>query len=263
MKKAELEKIRKVAIEAAQEAGKIHLKYYRKTFDVKEKAKSSLVTEADIKSEALIKKILAKKFPSFQFLGEESGNKGGSDPSIPMWHVDPLDGTTNFVHGFPMFCVSIGLALGTEPIVGVVHIATLGETMHSAKGCGALFNRKKMQVSTRSKLSDCLLTTGFAYLKDENLLKPEISRFQLAHLEARAVRRPGAAAIDMAYVAAGIFDGFWERNLASWDLCAGVSLIREAGGKVTDYSGAEYKLANHEVLATNSKVHKQMVGLLK
>jgi myo-inositol-1(or 4)-monophosphatase len=119
-----------------------------------------------------------------------------------------------------------------------------------------------MKVSKRAQVSESLLTTGFAYLKNQDALTPEILRFQRAHLEARAVRRPGAAAIDLAYVAAGIFDGFWERNLASWDLCAGVNLIREAGGKVTDYSGAEFKLSNHEVLATNGKIHSKMIELL-
>lgn len=262
MKKAELEKIKKIAIHAAHEAGKIHMKYYRKGIAVREKARSSLVTECDEKSEELIKKLLHKKFPSFQFLGEEGGNKGNSDPTVPTWHVDPLDGTTNFVHGFPMFCVSIGLAIGNEPILGVIHIATLGETFHAAKGCGAFFQRKKMKVSKRSQVSESLLTTGFAYLKSQEKLTPEIIRFQRAHLEARAVRRPGAAAIDLAYVAAGIFDGFWERNLASWDLCAGVALIREAGGKVTNYSGEEFKLSSHEVLATNGKIHSQMIELL-
>lgn len=262
MKKAELQKVRKAAIAAAEEAGEVLLKFYRKRLDIREKARSSLVTQADVKSEQLIRKILERKFPNFQFRGEESGVSNDADPSAPMWHVDPLDGTTNFVHGFPMFCVSIGLALGNEPVLGVIHIPTLNETFHAAKGCGAAFGRKPMKVSKRENLSECLLTTGFAYLHEEQKLEPEIERFQNAHLQARAVRRPGAAAIDLAYVAAGVFDGFWERNLSSWDVCAGTVLVREAGGTVTDYDGNPFRLDGQEILASNGKIHRPMMKLM-
>ena len=262
MKKAELEKIRKAAVEAAIEAGKVTLRYYRKTLDVREKARSSLVTQADLKSEALIRKILGKKFPSFQFRGEEGGHNAKAALDAPMWHVDPLDGTTNFVHGFPMYCVSIGLAVAGEPVVGVVHIPTLDETFHAAQGAGARLNRKPMRVSKRATLGECLLTTGFAYMHKADAISPEIERFKRAHLEARAVRRPGAAAIDLAYVAAGVFDGFWERNLSSWDVCAGMVLVREAGGSVTSYSGGPATLDGKEILATNGHVHSAMIGIL-
>ncbi len=263
LKKNQLEKIRKAAVEAALEAGKITLRYYRKKFAVREKARSSLVTEADIKSEALIRKMLGKEFPSFQFRGEEGGANRGAALDAPMWHVDPLDGTTNFVHGFPMYCVSIGLALGGEPLVGVIHIPTLNETFHGAKGCGARLNHKPLRISKRSKLSECLLTTGFAYLHEQAALSPEIEIFKRAHIEARAVRRPGAAAIDLAYVAAGIFDGFWEKNLSSWDVCAGMLLVKEAGGKISDYSGNSASLDGRELLATNGAIHRQMIHLLR
>lgn len=262
LKAAELEKIRKVAAEVAVEAGKITLRYYRKRLEVREKARSSLVTQADMKSEALIRKALTKKFPSFQFRGEEGGENTKAAAGAPMWHVDPLDGTTNFVHGFPLYCVSIGLALGDEPLVGVIHIPTLGETFHSAKGCGAKLNRGKIRVSKRAELSSCLLTTGFAYMHNEQAISPEIARFKRAHLEARAVRRPGAAAIDLAYVAAGVFDGFWEKNLSSWDVCAGISLVREAGGEVTGYSGEPASISGKDVLATNGLIHPAMLRLL-
>jgi myo-inositol-1(or 4)-monophosphatase len=262
MKAPELEKIRKVAAEAAVEAGKITLRYYRKTLDVREKARSSLVTEADLKSEALIKRMLSKKFPSYQFRGEEGGQNESAAADAPMWHVDPLDGTTNFVHGFPMYCVSVGLAVAGEPVVGVVHIPTLGETFHARKGGGAFLNRKKIKVSRRAKLSECLLTTGFAYLHKEEAISPEIERFKRAHLEARAVRRPGAAAIDLTYVAAGIFDGFWERNLSSWDICAGITLVREAGGSVSRYDGGPVLLDGREILATNGHIHDGMLRIL-
>lgn len=262
MKAAELEKIRKVAVEAAEEAGKLSLRYYRKTFDIKEKARSSLVTEADLKCEALIRKILGKKFPSFQFLGEEGGANPRAKSDAPRWHVDPIDGTTNFVHGFPMYCVSVGLELAGEPVLGVIHIPTLSETFHCAKGAGAKLNRKPIRVSKRNNLEECLLTTGFAYLHEEKAISPEIERFKRAHLEARAVRRPGAAAIDLAYVSAGVFDGFWERNLSSWDICAGIALIREAGGKVTDYKGQPVNMDDKELLATNGSIHESMMTIL-
>lgn len=257
-----LDKICKLACEAAAKAGKFQLKYYRKKLDVKEKAKSSLVTKVDIGSEELIKKMLSKAYPSFQFLGEESGTSGGDEKGNIVWHVDPLDGTTNFVHGFPMFCVSIGLAVNHQPVMGVIHIPALNETFYGAQGLGAKFNGKKMKVSPRDSLRDCLLTTGFAYIADNKKLAPEITRFEKAHMEARAVRRPGAAAIDLAYVAAGIFDGFWERNLSSWDICAGSLLVQEAGGKVTDYKGDHFDLEGREILATNGLIHKKMEKIL-
>lgn len=258
----DLDKIRKHAIEAAHAAGDVILRYYRKRLVVKEKARSSLVTEVDVKCENLIKKRLQKAYPQFRFIGEESGISAG-EPGAFTWHVDPLDGTTNFVHGFPMFCVSIGLALGNEPLVGVIHIPTLDETFHGSKGLGAKLNRNRIHVSPRKKLSECLLTTGFAYIQDEKNLEPEIRRFQTAHLQARAVRRPGAAAIDLAYVAAGVFDGFWERNLSSWDVCAGSLLVSEAGGLVTTYSGGPFEIAGKEILATNGLIHEGMQALLK
>ncbi|MCO5143705.1 MAG: inositol monophosphatase [Oligoflexia bacterium] len=262
LSKKDLSLIQKESILAAEAAGKLILKYYQKQFKVKEKARSSLVTEADINSEALIQKRLKKKFPDFHFLGEESGKILSSDNDAPMWHVDPLDGTTNFVHGFPMFCVSIGLAVGNKPVSGVIHVPVLNETYHAALGLGAYKDSKKIAVSKRKKFSDCLLTTGFAYMKSSHELSPEILKFELAHLKARAVRRPGAAAIDLAYVAAGIFDGFWERNLSSWDVCAGMILVTEAGGKVTDYSGNPASLNKAEILATNKLIHQEMLDIV-
>lgn len=262
-KKSELDKIRKTAVKAALAAGEIHMRYYRKRLDVREKARSSLVTEVDLKSEALIRRVLEKEYPTFQFRGEESGETAGRAKSEPMWHVDPLDGTTNFVHGFPMFCVSIGLALGDDPLVGVIHIATLDETFHGSKGNGAHLNRKPLKVSRRRKLEQSLLTTGFSSLRESDELSPEILKFEKAHVEARAVRRPGAAAIDLAYVSAGVFDGFWEKNLSSWDICAGALLVREAGGKVTSYDGGPFRLHGNQILATNGLIHKEMQKILK
>lgn len=263
MKQAELLKIKKIAIKASHEAGDILMGFYRKKIAVTEKEKAGLVTQADIRSEKHIQKTFKKYFPSFSFLGEESGESFKADKSTPVWHVDPLDGTTNFVHGFPMFCVSIGLSIGNKPILGVIHIPTIVETFHGAKDCGAFLNKKRMKVSARKILSESLLTTGFAYIHQEEKLLPEIERFKNISLTARAVRRPGAAAIDLAYVAAGVFDGFWEKNLSSWDICAGSLLVEEAGGVVTNFTGADCDLFGREILATNPHIHEQMIEHLK
>ena len=263
MKKTELEKIKKLTVKTAQEAGEILLGFYRKKILVTEKDQAGLVTQADLKSEKFIQKVFKKHFPSFSFLGEESGESFRADSETPVWHVDPLDGTTNFVHGFPMFCVSIGLSIGDKPILGVIHIPCLKETFHGASGCGAFLNKKHMQVSKRKKLSECLLTTGFAYLHQEEKLIPEIERFKKISLSSRAVRRPGAAAIDLAYVAAGVFDGFWEKNLSTWDVCAGALLVREAGGVVSNFEGGDFQLEGKEILATNPNIHPHMIEHLK
>jgi myo-inositol-1(or 4)-monophosphatase len=263
LKPTELKKIKKEAQGAAYAASEILMRYWRKKFTVAEKYKAGLVTEADVKSENLIRKRLQKAFPDFVFLGEESGRSRGGNADTPVWHVDPLDGTTNFVHGFPMFCISIGLAIRNQPLVGVIYIPPLNEMIHGAYKQGSFFNKKPMKVSKRSKLNECLFTTGFAYLDEEQQLEPELERFKRISLSSRAVRRPGAAAIDLAYVAAGIFDGFWEKNLSSWDICAGSLLVSEAGGCVTDFSGKPVDFEKREILATNAEVHDRMQLLLK
>lgn len=257
----ELAKVKTLTIKAAQSAGEVLMKLYRKKLDVREKEAAGLVTQADLRSEKLIKKILQKEYPDFDFLGEESGRS--ADRGVPTWHVDPLDGTTNFVHGFPMFCVSIGLAVGDEPVLGVIHIPTVGETFHGHLGGGAFLNKKILKVSSRTAMRECLLTTGFAYLHQADKLAAEVARFQKVSLEARAVRRPGAAAIDLAYVAAGVFDGFWEKNLASWDVCAGSLLVHEAGGTVSDFSGGPLRFERQEILATNKCIHPLMQEMLR
>lgn len=259
----ELKRIERATVLAAEKAGKFIRTRFRTTLMVREKARSSLVTEVDVKSEKIIFAALKKISPDFAFFGEETSDGQTASTTIPTWHVDPLDGTTNFVHGLPFFAVSIGLAIGNKPLVGVVHIPMLRETFHASLGNGAFLNGKPMRVSSRNKFSECLLTTGFAYTHDKGLLIPEIERFKKVHLQARAVRRPGAAAIDLAYVAAGIFDGFWEKNLSSWDVCAGALLITEAGGKVTDYEGEKFAVSGKQVLASNGKIHKRMMELLK
>jgi myo-inositol-1(or 4)-monophosphatase len=245
----------KTAVAAAVASGRVLMKYYEKKFEVREKPGAGLVTNADLESEAACVKILKKAFPDFGFLTEESppqkGRGGGR------WILDPLDGTTNFVHGFPLFCVSVAAEWEGKLLVGVIHAPVLRETYVAVAGKGARVNGKKLKVSKRAKLSDSLLTTGFTYRKDE-WLRREMEAFEHLSRITRAVRRPGSAALDLAYVARGVFDGFWERRLNAWDIAAGVLLVREAGGKVTDFEGNDLHVEHPEVIATNGVLHDEL-----
>jgi myo-inositol-1(or 4)-monophosphatase len=174
-----------------------------------------------------------------------------------LWIVDPLDGTTNFVHGFPMFCVTVAAEFKGEVVVGVTYHPILNELYIAVKGKGAFVNKKRMRVSETTKLKNSLLATGFAYSASD-VLKSEMSSFERASRSARAVRRPGSAALDLAYTARGVFDGFWERNLSPWDVAAGSLLVTEAGGKVSDFTGKKFDVHGKEVLATNGLIHKSI-----
>lgn len=248
---------------AAKAAGKVLLKYFGKTFEVREKLQAGLVTNADLEAEAAVIKILKKARPDFAFLAEESGQTAASkrkkgensdSPSEGRWIIDPLDGTTNFVHGFPMFCVSIAAEWHGQIVAGVIHHPVLNEITWAVRGKGCWVGKKQVHVSKTAKLKDSLLTTGFTYRKRD--LHLEMGPFDRLSGIARAIRRPGSAALDLAYTARGVFDGFWERNLAPWDVAAGLLLVEEAGGKVTDFSGNEFKIDGREILATNTKLHE-------
>jgi myo-inositol-1(or 4)-monophosphatase len=266
LSKSDLALALKSALAAARAAGKIQANFFRKAIRVDEKKGAGLVTEVDLKSEEIILKRLRRDFPSFAIIGEESGASAGSSgptkSDTPTWHVDPLDGTTNYAHGFPMYGVSIGLAVGEHPLLGVILAPSLGECWSAARGQGAFRNGEAIRVSPRKRLPDCLLSTGFAYMRDK-ALQDALGRFRRASLEARAVRRPGAAALDLAYVAMGVFDGFWERNLNSWDVCAGIALVEEAGGKISDYEFKPFSFAAREILASNGTIHKSLTELLR
>jgi myo-inositol-1(or 4)-monophosphatase len=231
------------------------MKYYLKSFQVREKPKAGLVTNADLEAEAAAVKILKKGCPGFSFLTEENPPATGNVPG--RWIIDPLDGTTNFVHGFPMFCVSIAAEWEGKLAVGVIHVPVLKETYIAVAGKGATLNGRKLKVSKTTKLTDSLLTTGFTYRKDE-WLHEEMLAFERLSKVARAVRRPGSAALDLAYVARGVFDGFWERRLNAWDIAAGVLLVREAGGKVTDFEGRDLHVEQAALVATNGVLHDEL-----
>jgi myo-inositol-1(or 4)-monophosphatase len=252
-----LAKLQAAVLEAARASSAVLMKNFRKKLDIREKNGEGLVTQVDYAAEAAAMRILKRRFPSFGFLTEEThpepvaGFEG-------RWILDPLDGTTNYVHGFPMFCVSIAAEWRGRIVVGVIDHSPLKETYVAVRGKGARVNGKLMRVSKTKRLTDSLLTTGFTYRKDECLRK-EMEAFEKLSGISRAIRRPGSAALDLAYVARGVFDGFWERRLSPWDVAAGALLVEEAGGKVTDFSGNPFKVEMREILASNSRLQPQLL----
>jgi myo-inositol-1(or 4)-monophosphatase len=252
----------KVALEAAISGGKIALKYFRKLKHVSHKLDAGLVSEADRESEACILQTIRKKFPKHRFLGEESGfAEGRGGDSEPLWIVDPLDGTTNYVHGFPFFCVSIGVEFNGQIEVAVVHAPLLKYTYTAQRGRGAFLNKKPMYVSSTAIVDDSLLATGFSYKKSA-ILEQEIRDFKALAEKSRGIRRAGSAALDLCMVASGIFDGFWERELASWDTAAGSLLVTEAGGVVTGFDGKPFNHNMKTILAGNKKIHSELLKVV-
>lgn len=239
-------------IEAAHASGRILMKHFGKLLHIREKKGAGLVTQVDLASEAAAVRILRRARPDFGFLTEESPPEASQ--SGGRWIIDPLDGTTNYVHGFPMFCVSLAAEWRGKLIAGVIHHPVLDETYIAERGKGAFIGKKRIHVSKTAKLRDSLLTTGFTYRKD-SWLHAEMEAFERLSATARAVRRPGSAALDLAYVARGVFDGFWEQRLSPWDVAAGILIVQEAGGKVTDYQGRPFQLEGKQFLASNSRLH--------
>ncbi len=250
----------KIAEKAAREAGRLLSELRSTDREIKKKGAVNLVTDADRKSEQLIREIIESNFPDHSFIAEEGTETSGD--SEYLWLVDPLDGTTNYAHGLPVYCVSMGLLKGNEIIAGCIYNPNLDECFTAEAGKGAFLNGKPIHVSETGNLDDSLLATGFPYdireTDDDNL-----KEFTAFYKRARAVRRAGAAALDLAYVACGRFDGFWEFKLAPWDIAAGILLVEEAGGKATSYSGNKYDIYKGELVATNGLIHGAMVGTLK
>ncbi len=238
------------ALELARAAGKLHLDLWR-TFDpaaVTLKSRRNPVTAADLAAERLIVGELAHRFPTHRVVAEEEGGRAGSDQLT--WYVDPLDGTVNFAHGLPLFAVSIGVCRGAELLAGVVHAAALGETYHAVKGGGAFRNGQPLHVSGTAEVRESLLATGFCYQRNE-VAENNVREFSELVLRCRDVRRLGSAALDLALVAAGHYDAYWEPYLNAWDLAAGMLLVAEAGGRVTDLAGGGAMLRRGDVLASN------------
>jgi myo-inositol-1(or 4)-monophosphatase len=243
------------AVDIAREAGALVTEFFRRPLEISYKSPSNLVTEADRRSEALIVERLQKLFPEHAVVAEEGG--GQRPESDYCWYVDPLDGTTNFAHGFPVFCISLGLAYREEVIAGVVYDPTRDELYTAEKGAGAFLNGQRLAVSKNASLSESLLATGFPPFDSNHDLNAQLFfRFTLL---SHGIRRPGSAALDLCYVAAGRFDGFWELKLNPWDKAAGSLLVREAGGRVSDLAGGPFKLSTGEVFASNNLIHDQMI----
>ncbi len=251
----------KVAVQAAKSAGKIQKKHYGHVRNIRYKSKNklNLVTEVDQLCEKAILSILRKKFPAHGIWAEESG--GGANASPYMWLVDPLDGTTNYAHSYPFFCVSIALVKDKKPVVGVIYDVLRDECFTVIEGKGAFLNGKRLSVSKTSNLGESLVCTGFAYAVRET--RYNLDNFEKFVLTAQGVRRDGSAALNLAYVAAGRFDGFWERGIQAWDMAVGTLLVQEAGGKVTDISGKPFDLMAQNALASNGKIHNQIFNILK
>jgi myo-inositol-1(or 4)-monophosphatase len=243
-----------VAIEIAQEAGKILCEEFDRPPQIAYKGEADLVTQADKRSERLIVERLTKYFPDHAIAAEEgTGHEGNSEFR---WHVDPLDGTTNFAHGYPCFCVSLGLVQGDTLLAGVVFNPFYNELFAAARGEGATLNGKPIHVSKVETLATSLLCTGFPVRK--RVASPNIHYYWDFTLRSHGVRRDGSAALDLACVAAGRFEGFWEFGLNKWDTAAGVLLVEEAGGKVSDFAGQPYQLGGPVILATNGLVHEEV-----
>ncbi len=240
----------------AREGGTLLMSYFARHIGFEYKGDVDLVTEADRASEKLIVERLRARWPEHGVVGEEGTRTGaGADYR---WYVDPLDGTTNFAHGFPVFCVSIALVHKDEElIVGVLYDPTRDEMFSAERGEGATLNGKPIHVSKTTRLAESLLGTGFPSHKRH--LNPNIHFYHQITLRSHGVRRAGSAALDLANVACGRYDGFWEFNLNPWDTAAGVLLVREAGGTVTRFDGSPYRLDSREVLASNGLIHEKLM----
>lgn len=225
------------------------------------KGPGDFVSSADLKAERTLKTELTRARPGYALLFEESGAAEGTDPHH-RWIVDPLDGTTNFLHGIPHFCISIALERDGEIVAGLIYEPTRDEMFWAEKGVGAYLNDRRLRVSARRQLGDALIATGIPFR--DRARQPEYLTTLAAVMPAtHGVRRFGAAALDFAYVAAGRFEGFWEFGLAPWDIAAGLLLVREAGGYVSDLAGGQTMMTSGDVLATNDRLHLPLAALLK
>jgi len=247
------------AIELARQAGALLRDRVGTGFDINHKGDINLVTEVDIASEALIRDAISNRYPRHQVLAEEGGLAESS--SEYRWIVDPLDGTTNYAHGYPCFCVSIGLEYKGEVILGVVYDPMRNELFSAERGAGAVLNNRAIRVSTTGELMQSLLSTGFPYdIKTARLTN--LDHWSNFAMNAQALRRDGAAALDLCYVACGRYDGFWELNLSPWDTAAGALIVEEAGGLVTNFRGASFSNYQLEIVASNGLIHPRMLEVI-
>jgi myo-inositol-1(or 4)-monophosphatase len=246
-----------ISAEIAREAGALLATYFERRIGFELKGEHDLVTEADRASEQLVIDRLRSHFPTHSIVAEEGGGHNGS--SEYCWYVDPLDGTTNFAHGFPMYNVTMALEQAGELIAGVIFDPMRGELFSSERGSGAYLNNRRIRVSKVARIEDTLVATGFPSRKRHENVNVHFY-YQLA-MVTHGVRRAGSAALDLAYVASGRLDGFWEFGLNPWDMAAGILLITEAGGKCSDMHGGPMKLRGPHLLADNGTVHDAMLAV--
>ena len=254
---SELERILDVARESAREAGWMLASGQQSGFEVSHKGRIDLVTDMDLRAERMLVKRIQHHFPEHGILAEEEGRQGGDGDVL--WIIDPLDGTTNYAHGYRFFAVSIAVQVEGVTQVGVVHDPVVDECFSAIRGAGASLNGRRIGVSETSRLIDSMLATGFSY--DRDRIAENLRLFCRATLSAQAVRR-GSAALDLSYVACGRFDGFWEQDLCPWDVAAGLLLVEEAGGRVSNYAGDECSVESPDFLVTNGQIHEALRELL-
>ena len=249
------------AVHAAEAAGAVLLDHARSGFRIDHKAAINLVTDADRQAEESIVRTILSAHPTHRILAEERGRDGATE-SPYQWIIDPLDGTTNFAHGFPFYSVSIGLEYHGDCIVGVVLDPTRGELFTGVAGEGAYVNGARLRVSSSESLDHSLLVTGFAYDIRETT-NNNLDHFSRISLRAQGVRRTGSAALDLCYVASGRFDGYWEVKLSPWDMAAGIVIVREAGGLVSGFEKDTFSLYGQELVATNGRIHHQLLDVIQ
>ena len=244
------------ALEAAVAAGRIQRTSFRNNPQVEKKGPIDLVTEADREVERRFRALIQSRFPGHVVLGEEGG---GADAGLEgaRWIIDPIDGTTNFAHGLALFCVSIALQIDSRTVIAVVYEPMAQELFVAEQGRGATLNGSRLQVSQEAELAESLLVTGFPYTIQRRRAK-QVKTFAAFLGASRAVRRLGSAALDLCYVAAGRFDGFWEEQLHPWDIAAGCLIVEEAGGRVTQFDGQPVDLFKGEIVASNGRIHAAM-----
>jgi len=271
-----------VAVKAARRAGTIinRASLSLERLQIARKQQNDFVTEVDQAAEQAIIETLQEAFPTHEFLAEEGGrlNRDGqvigastwqqvlddaqqSEEEHHVWIIDPLDGTTNFIHGFPQYAVSIALSVNGVVTQGVIYDPSRDELFTASKGAGAFLNNRRLRVGNQTRISECLIGTGFPFRSDQDI-DGYLRLFEKITRNCAGLRRPGAASLDLAYVAAGRFDGFFERDLKPWDMAAGTLMIQEAGGLVGNYRGDEDFLASGEVMAANPKIFGQLVSLM-
>ena len=249
-----------MGIRAARAAGDLLRERVDSIREVRQKSGIvDIVTDVDVQSEQQVCATIAEAFPTHTILGEEGGARGGSDPRY-RWIVDPLDGTTNYAHGFPFFCVSIGFEVDQRLALGVVYAPSLDELFVAEAGHGATLNDRPIRVSAIDELGRSLLATGFPY--DRRDFPRALHSFEVLSLHCQAVRRAGSAALDLCYVACGRLDGYWEHHVKPWDMAAGALLVQEAGGRVTATDGSPFSVDGGQVLSSNGLIHGQLCTLL-